>query len=165
MKKTTLYSRIIPIVAELSTSPSAEVGQAVKRGAELVANRAKANAAPSNFQKGFARGGIRDSIKVREVSGEEMGRRQTTARRSGNDLGVDYGSVNDQITYAVEAGARAKPTGQSGVRIPYAHMVEYGTQVGDSGGGGQAPQPFLQPALEDSIDEIIGLVKNALGDL
>ena len=133
-----------------------DVGRAVEKGAEMIADSARSKAPVGTSGK---RGNppIRESIEVREVSSEELGKRQVAAAKRGNTLGVSPGMANQMTAYTVEAGARS-PKG-----IPYALMVEFGTQRGAKGPNSR--QPFMVPAYEEKRQEVIDMVSDELGEI
>lgn len=153
----TLVNYFPVIVAKM---PS-DVSKALEKGAEMIAESARGKAPTS---KGGRRGepSIKSSIEVREVESAELGKRQVSATGSGNSLGFAAGMANQMTAYTVEAQARSPKTEKSG-GIPYALMVEYGTQRGAK--GPNSPQPFMLPAFDEKRQEVIDMVSDELGEI
>lgn len=148
----TLVSRLPLIVAALPEN----IDDAVRKGAELIADSARSKA-PVGSEGRRGDPTIRDSIRVRRVESDELGKRQVTARRSGNDLGVSTGLASQTTAYTVEAQAR------SARGIPYALMVEFGTERGAQ--GPNFPRPFMVPAFYEKEQEVVDLVADELDAL
>ena len=148
----TLVSRLPLIVATLPEN----IDDAVRKGAELIAASARSKA-PVGSEGRRGEPAIRDSIRVRRVDPEELGKRQNTAKSTANDLGILPGLVNQTVAYTVEAQARS-PKG-----IPYALMVEFGTERGAQ--GPNSPRPFMLPAYMEKEQEVVDLVADELDAL
>lgn len=146
----TLVSRLPLIVAEMPSN----IDGAVKKGAEMIADRARSNAPVGT---GAERGEptIRESIYVVPVDPGELGRRQNAASKEGNDLGIATSIVNDTTAYSVEVQARSPKR-----RIPYALMVEFGTESGAQ--GPNIRQPFLLPAFFELEQEVVDVIADEL---
>ena len=84
---------------------------------------------------------------------------------------VDTGALRDSITSSVDDSGKTV-VGTVSVGMPYAAYVEYGTGIrGSSSAGagagpystswpGQAAQPFLRPALDESREAVIDLFRS-----
>lgn len=138
-----------------------DVEEAVRKGAEMIAESAKGKA-PTGSGKYRGSPNLRDSIDVRKVEAEEFGKRQLVAQQGGNSIGIPAGMANQVTAYTVEADARSPKRDNSG-NIPYALMVEFGTQSGAQ--GPNSPQPFMVPAFEEKRQEIIDMVSDQLGEI
>ena len=68
----------------------------------------------------------------------------------------------DTCQYNVVADAVAP---QENTALPYGIMVEFGTEARGKGGGNAPPQPFMGPAVDESQDEILGMVNDKLREL
>lgn len=148
----TLVSRLPLIVANLPDN----IDDAVRKGAEVIAESARSKA-PVGTTGRRGEPTIRESIRVRRVESDELGKRQIRASRTGNDLGVSTGLATQTTAYTVEAQAR------SSRGIPYALMVEFGTERGAQ--GPNFPQPFMVPAFYEKEQEVVDLVADELGAL
>ena len=148
----TLVSRLPLIVATLPEN----IDDAVRKGAELIADSAKSKA-PVGSEGRRGEPTIKDSIRVRKVDSGELGQRQVAAARSGNDLGISTGLANQTTAYTVEAQARSRKG------IPYALMVEFGTERGAQ--GPNSPQPFMVPAFYEKEQQVVDLVADELDAL
>lgn len=138
-----------------------DVGKAVEKGAEMIADAARSKA-PVGTSGLRGTPNIRESIEVREVSSEELGKRQVTAAKRGNTLGISPGMANQMTAYTVEAQARSPKQVKSG-GIPYALMVEFGTERGAK--GPNTRRPFMVPAFEEKRQEVIDMVSDELGEI
>jgi len=146
----TLVSRLPLIVAKMPD----DIDGALKKGAEMIADRARSNApVGSGAERG--RPTIKDSIYVRPVGSDELGKRQVTARKTGNDLGISPGMANQMSAYSVEVQARNPRKG-----IPYALMVEFGTERGAKGPNSR--QPFLLPAFFELEQQVVDVIAHEL---
>jgi len=150
----TLVSRLPLIVTEMPDN----VDEALKKGAEMIAARARENA-PVGSEGTRGEPTIRESIYVRPVSSEELGKRQVTARKAGNDLGIATNLVDQTQAWSVEVQARNPRSG-----APYALMVEFGTEAGAQGPKGK-DQAFLLPAYFELEQEVVDAVADELGAL
>ena len=154
----TLVSRLPLIVATLPEN----IDDAVRKGAELIADSARSKA-PVGSEGRRGEPAIRDSIRVRRVDSDELGKRQNTAKSTANDLGILPGLVNQTVAYTVEAQARSPRTGRSG-GIPYALMVEFGTETGQQGPNTKKGA-FMVPAFYEKEQEVVDLVADELDAL
>ena len=68
----------------------------------------------------------------------------------------------DTCQYNVVADAVAP---QDKTALPYGIMVEFGTEAGGRGGGNAPPQPFMGPAVDESADEIVGMINDKMRQL
>ena len=148
----TLVSRLPLIVATLPEN----IDDAVRKGAELIADSARSKA-PVGSTGPRGEPTIRESIRVRRVDPDELGKRQNTAKSSANDLGILSGLVNQTVAYTVEAQARSPKA------IPYALMVEFGTERGAQGPNFR--RPFMLPAYHEKEQEVVDLVADELDAL
>lgn len=149
----TLVSRLPLIVAEMPDN----VGDALRKGAELIAEEAR-NRAPVGIKGPRGEPTIKESILVRALDSAEIGQRQVAASKSGNDLGISSGLANQTTAFTVEAQARSPRRG-----VPYALMVEFGTEAGAQ--GPKIKQPFMVPAYFEKEQEVVDLVADELGAL
>ena len=86
---------------------------------------------------------------------------------------VDSGQLRNSITYEVDEDSLV---GQVGTNVEYAPYVEMGTGIYAEGGRqtpwcymgrdgqfhwtqGQQPQPFLEPAMEENLENIVNCFK------
>lgn len=147
----TLVSRLPLIVAELPD----DVGDALREGAELIAEEARNNA-PVGIKGPRGEPTIKESILVRALDSEEIGQRQVAAGKTGNDLGILPGLANQTTAFSVEAQARSPRNG-----APYAIMVEFGTEAGAQ--GPKEKRPFMLPAYFAKEQEVVDLIADKLG--
>lgn len=135
----TLESRFPQIVAELSV----KVGAAIKEGTEGIAEAAKANAPdPPPYGKY-----LKESIEAR--SGDfSYGARSAFGQNEASKYGFSV-PVGRQVVTEIAYGVWSSW---------YSPFVEFGTSH-------SAPHPFLMPAAEEGLPEVVGLVNAALKSL
>lgn len=93
---------------------------------------------------------------------------------------VDLGTLRRSITFRVEQTGRTEVTGTVFTPVDYAPYVEYGTGILARDGNGRqtgwvypikggfryttgmAPQPFLEPALEENVERIKETINSGL---
>ena len=118
------------------------VYEAIKRGAEVVAEEARMRAPVGTRppRKGVLTGRLRRSIKVKETKKKE--------------------SIYVEADYPENAGRRVRKTKKqaAGSKEYYAFAVEYGTRH-------MSAQPFLHPALEAKAGQVQEIVADELNQL
>lgn len=79
---------------------------------------------------------------------------------------TDTGRLRNSIAHVVDVGGKCT---YIGTNVHYAPYVEFGTgsraesnMGGNQSIGGQAPQPYLRPALSEHVDEYKKIVKTEL---
>ena len=122
-------------------------------------------------------GDIADDMadEVRDVLEKQAGKIAETAKNNapvGGDVSYDphRGRLKESIS-VIDAdegnsiGFRVIADARDDKGVPYAHMVEYGTEVWRAADPKRDERPFLLPAFEEHLEETVNAVSDTLDNL